>query len=218
MPAGQPCAIVARGLSSGSLTRSAVDPYDRMQMRHVMRLTVLFTAMVLAAPALLSAQGLAAVAKKEEERRKNVKASGKVYTNTDLKPDITAPSATPGNASPAAPSADVPPAAATGGDGVPQGDGEIKDEKYWRTRITTARSALERSRIFGDALQSRINALTTDIVNRADPAQRSQLELERQRALAELDRVKKEIAEQTKAITDIEEEARKAGVPPGWLR
>ena len=30
--------------------------------------------------------------------------------------------------------------------------------------------------------------------------------------------MKKEIAEQTKAISDIEEEARKAGVPPGWLR
>ena len=105
---------------------------------------------------------------------------------------------------------------------LPGGDaaaiGETKDEAYWRTRISAARSALERSRIFADALQSRLNALTTDIVNRSDPAQRAQLELERQRALAEMDRVKKEIAEQTKAITDIEEEARKAGVPPGWLR
>jgi hypothetical protein len=30
--------------------------------------------------------------------------------------------------------------------------------------------------------------------------------------------VKREIGEHTKAIAEIEEEARKAGVPPGWLR
>jgi hypothetical protein len=177
----------------------------------------LSTALAVAAPALLSAQGLAAIAKKEEERRKSVK-SGKVYTNEDLTADITASSvpATPTNTSSPAPSTQVPSVNLPAGEAPPAG--EVKDEAYWRSRITAARSALERSRIFGDALQSRINALTTDIVNRADPAQRAQLELERQRALAELDRVKKEIAEQTQAITDIEEEARKAGVPPGWLR
>lgn len=81
-----------------------------------------------------------------------------------------------------------------------------------------ARAALERSKVLADALQSRLNALATDIVNRDDPAQRAQLELERQRAITELDRMKAEIAEQTKAIADLEEDARKAGVPPGWLR
>jgi hypothetical protein len=183
-----------------------------------MRLAALLIAVVFAAPPLLTAQSLAAVAKKEEERRKTVKDSGKVYTNHDLKADITASSApAPGNASPggAAPS-QVPSVNPPAGGAAPAG--EAKDETYWRSRINEARSALERSRIFADALQSRLNALTTDIVNRADPAQRAQLELERQRALAELDRVKKEIADQTKGIGDIEEEARKAGVPPGWLR
>lgn len=181
-----------------------------------MRLTAFIIAVVLAAPAFVSAQSLAAVAQREEARRKAVKAAGKVYTNGDLKADITASSATPTNTSPAEPSTQVPSVNLPAGEAAPPG--EVKDEAYWRSRITAARSALERSRIFGDALQSRINALTTDIVNRADPAQRAQLELERQRAVAELDRVKKEMADQTKAITDIEEEARKAGVPPGWLR
>jgi hypothetical protein len=40
----------------------------------------------------------------------------------------------------------------------------------------------------------------------------------RQKALAELDRVKNDIVQQTKAIADIQSEARRAGVPPGWLR
>jgi MoxR-like ATPase len=67
-------------------------------------------------------------------------------------------------------------------------------------------------------LQSRLNALATDIVNRDDPAQRSQLAIERLRALAELDHTRVAISEQVKAIADIEEDARKSGVPPGWLR
>lgn len=167
------------------------------------------------------AQGLAGVAKKEEERRKTAK-SGKVYTNGDLKADITASPAVPVNASPAAPATASGPSTQVPSVNLPGGKAEsetpVKDEAYWRSRIGAARSALERSRIFAEALQSRLNALATDIVNRDDPAQRSQLELERNRALAELDRVKKEIAEQTKAIADIEEEARRAGVPPGWLR
>jgi hypothetical protein len=186
------------------------------------RVTSLILTLALTVPALAGAQGLATVAQKEEERRKVVK-PGKVYTNGDLKADITpSPPPRPANASAAgpslapAPSSQVPAVNLPGGKVEP--DGQVKDEAYWRSRISAARSALERSRIFADALQSRINALSTDFINRDDPAQRAQLELERRRALAEQDRVKKEMAEQTKAIADIEEEARKAGVPPGWLR
>jgi hypothetical protein len=55
-------------------------------------------------------------------------------------------------------------------------------------------------------------------VNRDDPVQRSTIAAERQKALAEFDRVKQEIADQQKAITTIQDEARRAGVPPGWVR
>jgi len=55
-------------------------------------------------------------------------------------------------------------------------------------------------------------------VNRDDPAQRNVIAVDRQKALAELDRVKKEVAEHQKAITDTQEEGRRAGVPAGWLR
>jgi hypothetical protein len=77
---------------------------------------------------------------------------------------------------------------------------------------------LQRTQIFMDSLQTRINSLTTDFVNRDDPAQRAKIETDRQQALAELERVKKELTDQQKAITAIEEEARRAGVPSGWLR
>jgi hypothetical protein len=184
--------------------------------RLLVTLVVLAT---LGTPVIVSGQGLADLAKQEEARRKTVKPARKVFTNGDLKSDGTtsAPAPASGAGTPA-PGSQA--ASTTQPAGKPEGgeptDG--KDQAYWSNRIRTARSGLDRSRIFADALQSRINALNNDFVNRDDPAQRAQIELERQRAVAELERVKREIADQTKAITDIEEEARKAGVPPGWLR
>jgi hypothetical protein len=202
-----------------------------------MRTTLVFLLLVLWRPEA-SAQSLALLAKQEEARRKSVNAPAKVYTNRDLKPEPRAPSSSGAGVPPdqARPTPDEPkaalqapvasiPAATTllGGEKVaevaPRGaKGREKGEAHWRALITSARAALERSRVLADALQSRLNALATDIVNRDDPAQRSQLAIERLRALAELDHTRVAISEQVKAIADIEEDARKSGVPPGWLR
>jgi hypothetical protein len=93
-----------------------------------------------------------------------------------------------------------------------------KDEKFWHTRMSDAREELRRNQAFKDALQSRINGLSADFAARDDPYQRAQIADDRQKALAELDRVSSEIEKSTKRIADIEEEARRANVPPGWLR
>ncbi len=160
-----------------------------------------------------TAQSLGDVAKKEEQRRKTVKSTGKVYTNDQLKadptPSVPATSAT-GTPTPAASPAPAP---------APSDDSADKgDEKTWRKKIADARDAQQRSQMFADALQSQLNALTTDFVNRDDPAQRQQIANKRDSVLAELERAKKEAAAQTKAISDIQEEARRAGVPAGWVR
>ena len=63
-----------------------------------------------------------------------------------------------------------------------------------------------------------VHFTTTDFVNRDDPAQRAVIETDRKTALAELDRVRAEIEKQQKEIVTIEDEARRAGVPSGWLR
>ena len=181
------------------------------------------SALVLAA-SIASAQTLGDVAKKEEARRKDVKAPGKVYTNGDLRSDTS--TATPPRPAPQAgatgteqvppsPSGVQPPADATKPAAT---DDQKKDEAYWKGRLEKARSDRDRAQTFADALQSRINALTTDFAARSDPAQRAVIGTDRQKALAELDRVKKEIETNTKAIADIQEEARKAGVPAGWVR
>ncbi len=181
------------------------------------RLLLFVAAVVVCAPVLLAAQSLADLARAEEARRKNVRKAGKVYTNDSLKSDFTQPTPPPATSS-AAPEAGTPPDQPQPGGAPSTPENEQQGEAYWRNRLAAARAQLQRSQLFAEALQSRLNALTTDFVNRDDPAQRAVIERDRQKAVAELDRVKKEIAEQTKAVDGILEEARKAGVPPGWLR
>ena len=156
---------------------------------------------------------LGEIAKKEQERRKTKTTTGtpKVLTNKDLPPSAQQPPPPP--AAPAAPAAEQKPAEGQKPAGEPE-----KDETWWKQRITQARESLRRNEAFAEALQSRVNALSADFVNRDDPFQRAKIGEDRQKALLEMERVKAEIAENKKQIEDIEEEARKAGVPPGWLR
>lgn len=94
----------------------------------------------------------------------------------------------------------------------------VKDAAWWQKRITTAREAVSRDRLLVAALESRVASLATDIASRDDPEQRAVLMLARQQALAELDRLKTQIDDGMAAIVAIQDEARKAGVPPGWIR
>lgn len=160
---------------------------------------------------------LGEVAKKEEERRKTAKPAAKVYTNKDL-PKTPAPQSPAGGALP-------PPAAAAGQKPADQAkpeeqkeEKEEKDEAWWRARMTNARTELQRHEMALEAFQSRVNALSADFSARDDPYQRAQVAIDRQKALNEMERVKAEAARVKQQIADIEEEARVAGVPPGWLR
>jgi len=204
-----------------------------LQMRRTSNAVVALLIVATAAP--LAAQSLADVARQEEERRKAIRAPGKVYTNESLQPEP--PPSTPPAAAPAPSAAPAPPASPEGtppaGAQAPQTPGQPpaaqppagqpaapvpQTEAEWRKRVTSARDALTRSQMFAEALQTRINSLSTDFVNRDDPVQRDQIAAERQKTVAELDRVRREIQDQQKAITAIQEEARKAGVPAGWVR
>ena len=107
---------------------------------------------------------------------------------------------------------------AAAADPAEQKKDEEKEEAWWRQRIGQARDGLRRSEVFLEALQTRVNVLSTDFVNRDDPVQRARIGEDRQKAIAEMERVQAEIVQYRKQIADIEEEARKAGIPPGWLR
>jgi hypothetical protein len=177
------------------------------------RLLILLVA-VQAVSAVAQAQSLGEVAKQEEARRKTVTSAGKVYTNDNLRSDGS--TATPATAT--APAATTAAADVPAPQAADKGQGPKKDEAYWRDRVKSERDALSRAQIFADSLQSRINALTADFSAHDDPYQRNQIGQDRQKALDELDRVHKEIADHTKAISAIQEQARKAGVPAGWVR
>ncbi len=182
-----------------------------------MRIPALALIAIVAAGSAVQAQSLADVARKEAERRKTDKTGGRVYTNKDLKPVAPPPAAVDSAA----------PAPATSGDKAAAADSaaagekpktEERGEKWWSNRVRDARERLDRDRVLADAMQSRINALTTDFVNRDDPAQRAVIGRDRDRAMAELARLQQAVDTDAKAIKAIEEEARQAGIPPGWIR
>lgn len=188
--------------------------------RHVTAALVVAT--LVAWPIAAAAQdrrSLAEIARQEQERRKAIKVPSKVYSGQDLKHLTPAPlKDTPAAAAPASSQLDAPAVAAPPPAAGAADTRSGKDEAYWKKRMDGAREEVRRNEMFTEALQSRVNALSNDFVGRDDPYQRAKIGEDRQKALAELDRVKADLEGAKKQISDIEEEARTAGVPPGWIR
>jgi hypothetical protein len=189
------------------------------------RLVVVLTALFgLLSAGPVGAQSLGSVAKEAEAKRKTTKSTTKVYTNDTLKSDPT-----PSQAAPSA-SGSTPTAASPSQSGVNPEDKDkakakddeaakrAKDEAYWRDRVKAEREALARAETFAGALQSQINGLYGEFTACQAPPQCNEISAKRQKSIAELDRVKKEVDQHTKGIADIQEEARRAGVPAGWVR
>ncbi|MEP6917924.1 MAG: hypothetical protein ABJC89_19920 [Acidobacteriota bacterium] len=174
-------------------------------------------------PAASAAQqappSLVELARQEQARRKTVKVASKVYSDKDQRVDAPAAPRGQGGVAASIPDATVVPDAPRPTEAAPvAAEAGDHDEAWWKGRMNQAREELRRNAAFAEALQSQVNALTGDYVNRDDPYQRSKIGEDRQRAIAELDRVKQSAEQAKKAITAIEEEARQASVPPGWIR
>jgi hypothetical protein len=170
-------------------------------------------------------KSLGEIAREEAARRKAVADKTKTYTKDDLpKHAMLPPTAGSGGAAapaakPDAASGEKPAAAEAGAEEKAAGKaGDEKDEAWWRDRITKARDGLRRSQMFAQALQTRINALNADFNSRDNPIERTQIGTERATAVAELQTVQAEIKSIQQQILEIEDEARRANVPPGWLR
>ncbi|MGH9409953.1 MAG: hypothetical protein ACRD1V_10920 [Vicinamibacterales bacterium] len=190
-----------------------------------------------AAPAGQS-PSLEQLAKEEAARRKAAEANGtapkKVYTNDDLKPappppgvsDTSGDRAKAGDSTADGKKTDAKdPKDAEGGDKAQGGDKAADDKtppeqtpKYWHDRMQQAQDDLQHNQMYAEALQSRINGLSADFAARDDPYQRAQIADDRQKALAELSRVHDEIDKGKQRISTIEEDARKANIPAGWIR
>jgi len=171
-------------------------------MRRLAALLLLsFASMTLVA----AAQSLGEVAEKTKKERKGK--DGKVYTNDDLGPEHS-----PAPPPPPAAGAATPPPAATAT--------TMDPSQRWRRDARNARDGIDRAEKNVNLLQAKVTAMLQDMSpsNLGDPNRLQNLERDKAAALADLETAKDELAKARQVLADLEEQARKAGVPPGWLR
>ena len=161
-----------------------------------------WTLAVLSLAAPLQAQSLAGVAKKAEQERAKAK-EGKVYTNKDLAdtpPATTAP--LPSDAGPVSSSS------------KPTSGGETKDEEWWRSRALALRRTLADDQTKLAAAKGHYDSLPDTVKGAVGrPVIEASI-----KAKEEITRLTAIVANDQRAITEFEQEARRAGVLPGWLR
>jgi hypothetical protein len=153
-------------------------------------------AILFASASLVSAQSLSEVAKKEKERRKKVDASDKhSFTENDLRGGPRLPAARPASSTTATTGEEA--AAAEGGEtpAEPEVD-PAKTESYWRDRVSAVNKRIQ-------DLEAKLQSpeLTSDT-----------------RGASRRQAAERELAQARSEKQAIAEEARKKGVPPGWLR
>lgn len=101
----------------------------------------------------------------------------------------------------------------------PYTDETGRGEKYWKHRIQTATQKVLDLEKRVDDLQSRINRLQTDFYNWDDPHYRDTvIKPALDKALQDFETAKKQLEAAREDLEGIDEEARKAGALPGWLR
>jgi hypothetical protein len=101
---------------------------------------------------------------------------------------------------------------------APAPDPPVDEETSWRRRAAGLRASLLRDRDAYAAAESQLALLRTQAVSRDDPAQQATLRQQIGTTIAELDTVTRRIAEGERALRILADEARRLGIPPGWLR
>ena len=165
--------------------------------------------LLLAAFALdCAAQTLADVARQERERQQRLHSTVVVTNGTTI---TTTASTSSTVAAPATPPAGEKPTGPVGNKG--------RDEKYWRTQFQKARADMKASEDKAQLLDLKIKDLNTQLLRQSDVYNReNRLGPEITEAQKQLDAALKEVDQAKKKITDLEDELRRSGGPPGWSR
>jgi hypothetical protein len=180
------------------------------------RIVIGAVALLLLAPLVVAAQGLGDASKKEKERREQSKQpKAKTYTQDDvatLPPVANEPASSTGES--------TTPPAATGEPTSPEQSSQAgesarrRDENVWRGSFAEATARVERARRNHQTLAG-MNLVPgyeyQDEKGRTVIGSVEELQRMTAAAKAELDAAEK-------ALADLHERARRAGVPPGWLR
>ncbi len=174
-----------------------------------MRVVLVLAMLAAAVPA--PAQSLADVAAREAARRAAIKRPARVITEKDLPRGRTAatdPAPAKAGIGEAGARVDAQPSAA-------KTDDNGHDERWWSARVEPLLRALNRATRKLEMARARAAPVAAELKRSpATPARLRRLEA----AAAEVDRCAAEVAEARRALDDLEEEARKAGALPGWLR
>ena len=147
---------------------------------------------------------------------------GHVFTNADLPEQpvaVPSPSPAPGGAGRGSVNVlgSAAPAAA------PSASGPVSPETteaYWRERAMERRRDIGRAEQRVPPIEQRIADLRNDRnpTNLMDPNREQNRQAQLAQATADLERAKADVERAKQALTDLEEEARRKSIPPGWLR
>jgi len=160
---------------------------------------------------------LVKLAKQEKERRAKTTAK-KTLTNQDIE-EIRKKQPITGIES-----AEDETAAAVSGETAPkEGSKETPDntntEEYWHQKKQETDQQLQDAKSKVDQLQSEINQLTTAFYAESDGVgQRPVIEQERNERLKALEQAQQDLKNAEAQSDGLEDEARKAGALPGWVR
>lgn len=169
-------------------------------------------------PTLVLGQSLADVARKEKERRQRNEESGVkplVVTDEELKTgkgELANDPDAPGMYEPAA---ERPVRGSRARTAEPAGSRGDADEGSWRGRKASAVARLEAARQKHDTFSQMWLAPAGEYYVDRKTGRRIESVGELQKLTAG---AKAELDAAQKALDDLEEEARRAGIPPGWLR
>lgn len=189
-----------------------------------MRLPAILLVLILPG-SLAFGQSLAELA---ENAKKKHKKDTPVYTDEDLKKRAQAPSATPA-AGPVG-SGTSEGSQGGGGGGSSEGSGEggrhrgeggdAGGEASFRAERTNRVNAIKQAEEHISATQARLNTMNDDLMptNLGDPNRLQTLEADKAKARQELEDAQAELKRAREELADFDEDARKKGTPPGWLR
>jgi hypothetical protein len=181
------------------------------------RVLVLAALACLAVPPLAGAQGLGDASAKENQRRQQSKApKAKTYTQEELPtlPPTANEGALPSGDAGAQPPGPGLTAGTTPASAPDEETTRAREEDRWRSRVAAARARVDKARRQHQALAA-MNLVPgyeyVDAQGRTVIGSVEQLQHMTATAKGELDAAEK-------ALDDVLEEARRANVPPGWLR
>ncbi len=165
-------------------------------------------------PPLVPAQSLADAAKKEKTRRAKIAAPGKVFTEEDAVARVGSVTAVE--------TAQAPAVSRLEGDSAPE-DTLAKQQAVWKGRAEGVRNALVSAQKALEDAQRAEAAFRSDIAPSSAADAQDPMRLQKREArLAEMNKqievLRAAVAAARANISALEDEARRAGVPSGWLR